>query len=66
MAANRCPKAFWDFALEYIIRIRQFLVRIIADEKSPIKMITGETPDISEFMDFDFYQYVKYRNAAPD
>jgi hypothetical protein len=55
MPTKRCPEAFWDFALEYIIRIRQFLVRRVANERSPIKTITGETPDISEYMDFDFY-----------
>jgi hypothetical protein len=55
MATNRCPEAFWDFALEYIMRIRQFLIRRVADYRSPLETVTGETPDISEFMDFDFY-----------
>jgi hypothetical protein len=66
MVINRCPEAFWDFALEYIIWIRQFVTRRAANDRSPIETITGETPDISEYMDFDFYQFIKYRDANSD
>jgi hypothetical protein len=66
MATNKCPEAFWDFALEYIIGVRQFVVRQAADNRSPIETITGETPNILEYMDFDFYQFVKYRDATSD
>jgi hypothetical protein len=31
-----------------------------------IETVTGETPDISEYMDFDFYQFIKYRDANAD
>jgi hypothetical protein len=66
MSVNRCPETFWDFALEYRISIRQFLVRRAADERSPIETVTGDTPDISEYIDFDFYEFVKYRDATAD
>jgi hypothetical protein len=66
MMTNRCPEAFWDFALEYIISICQFLILRAADDRSLMEVITGETMDISEFMDFDFYQFVKYRDAKYD
>jgi hypothetical protein len=66
MAANRCPEAFWDFALEYIISIRQFLIRRAADNRSPMETVTGDAPNISEYMDFDFYEFVKYRDATAD
>jgi hypothetical protein len=66
MMLNKCPEAFWDFALEYIITIRQFLVRRSAEDRSPMETVTGETMDISEFIDFDFYQFVKYRDAKYD
>jgi Reverse transcriptase (RNA-dependent DNA polymerase) len=66
MAINRCPEAFWDFGMEYVLRLRQFLVRAAADGRSPIETITGETPDTSEFMDFDFFSWVKYRDTHED
>jgi hypothetical protein len=66
ITTNKCPEAFWDFALEYIIGVRQFVVRRAADNRSPTETITGETPDILEYMDFDFYQFVKYRDATSD
>ena len=30
------------------------------DGRMPLEIITGETPDISEYMDFDFYDWVLY------
>jgi hypothetical protein len=42
------------------------VVRRAADDRPPIETVTGETPDISEYMDFDFYQFVKYRDAKMD
>ena len=66
MALNRCPEAFWDFALEYVVHLRQILVRKAAGDRSPLEVVTGETPDTSEFMDFDFYQWVRYRDADTD
>ena len=30
----------------------------------PLRKVTGETPDISEFLDFGFYDYVWYEDNA--
>ena len=62
MSLNQCPDAFWDFGLAYVINVRQLIVRAASNNRSPIETITGDTPDISEIMDFDFYQWVKYRD----
>ena len=35
-----------------------------ADGRTPIEIITGETPDISEYLDFSFYDWVTYRSNA--
>lgn len=64
MNLHKCPDAFWDFAMEYIIKLRQMLVRTAANDRSPIETITGDTPDTSEFIDFDFYQWIKYREQT--
>jgi hypothetical protein len=31
-----------------------------------MEVVIGETPNISEFMDFDFYQFTKYCDATSD
>ena len=64
MTLNKCPDAFWDFGIQYVLRLRQLLVRSAASGRAPIETITGETPDMSEFMDFDFYQWIKYREQT--
>ena len=35
-----------------------------ANGRTPLEIITGETPDISEYMDFGFYDWVVYRSNA--
>ena len=35
-----------------------------AEGRTPLEIITGETPDISEYIDFDFYDWVLYRSNA--
>ena len=62
MSLHQCPDAFWDFGLSYVLTVRQFIVRNAANNRSPIETITGDTPDISEIMDFDFYQWIMYRD----
>ena len=32
--------------------------------KTPLEYITGETPDISEYLEFTFYDWVTYRANA--
>ena len=35
------------------------------DERTPImEQVTGETPDISEYLDFGFYDWVWYKDNA--
>jgi hypothetical protein len=38
--------------------------RRYADGQTPLEIITGETTDISEYMDFNFYDWVLYRSNA--
>jgi hypothetical protein len=62
MHCNRCPEAFWCYGLSYTNKIRQLLARPNLDWRPPIEALTGETPDSSEYMDFDFYGWVKYKD----
>ncbi len=35
-----------------------------AEGRTPIEIITGDTPDISESLDYEFYDWVFYRSNA--
>jgi hypothetical protein len=35
-----------------------------SDGRTPIQIITGEVSDISEYLDFDFYDWIYYRSNA--
>ena len=50
----------WRFAAEYTSNIRELMSRPALEGRSPYEVMTGETPDISEYTDFDFYQFVIY------
>ena len=62
MVKRQVPKRFWDFGLvwesELICRTAS------TDGQTPIEKITGETPDISKWVDFEFYQIVRYWDQA--
>ena len=32
-----------------------------AEGRAPLEYVTGETPDISQYLDFGFYDWVSYR-----
>jgi len=60
---HKSPDAFWDFSWIYTRDIRKFLVRNSTNGRPPCEMIGDGRPiNISEYMDFDFYQWVKYRD----
>ena len=40
------------------------LVPSIQRARTPIEMLTGETPDISEYLDFGFYDRVVFKQNA--
>jgi hypothetical protein len=62
MHRHRCPEAFWCYGLSYTKEIRQLLARPNLDWRTPIEVMTGETPDNSEYTNFDFYGWVKYKD----
>jgi hypothetical protein len=60
MNRHRCPDALWCFGLEYTSDIRELMARNDLGGRTPLEAMTGETPDISEYTEFDFYQFVMY------
>ncbi|GAX25842.1 hypothetical protein FisN_6Hu120 [Fistulifera solaris] len=59
------PKRLWDYGLTHIAEIMCRTVRAGSD-RTPYEIVTGDTPDISEYLDFDFYDWVWYLNNPND
>ena len=66
MKKKRVPRRLWDFAITWICETGNLTVSSsrYADGRTPIEIITGETPDISEYVDFSFYDWIVYRINA--
>jgi hypothetical protein len=63
MHRSKCPESFWDFGIEYVSQIRERMSRTYNDNRTPLESTTGETPDISEYLDFGFYDWVKFHDV---
>ena len=57
MQKKKVPKRLWDFGLVYEGELLSKLARG-SDGRSGHEAITGETPDISEYLDFEFYDLI--------
>ena len=54
MRENQVPARLWDYGLVYIAEVQSLLARG-ADQRPGIEKVKGQTIDISEWLDFDFY-----------
>ena len=59
MRENQVPARLWDYGLVYISEVQSLLSRG-HDQRHGIERIMGQTVDISEWLDFDFYDRVWY------
>ena len=57
------PMRLWDFVLDYVVDIMCLTVNYskYSDGRVPLEIITGITPDISEYLDFTIYCWVWFR-----
>ena len=60
MRSKNVPKRLWDFCYKHSAKIRQFIPRDKLRGRTAMESVTGKTPDISEYCDFDFYDLVWY------
>lgn len=60
------PMRLWDFVLDYTIEIMNVTVNSsrYSNKRTPLEIITGITPDISEYLDFHIYDWVFFRANA--
>jgi len=56
MRTKGVPKRLWDYGLVWASEITNRTARG-PEARTPLEAITGNTPDISEWLDFDFYDW---------
>jgi hypothetical protein len=54
------PEALWDHGFEHTDEIRYNLARKNLRWCTPFEVLTGDTPDISDLLDFGYYDWVWY------
>lgn len=66
MTRSRTPKRLWDYCGEWVAATRRLTAHDIPslDGRVPTEIVDGNTPDISEYVQFDWYQYVWYHDPA--
>lgn len=66
MMKRNVPRRLWDYGLIWVCETGNMSVSSsqYANRRTPLEIITGETPDISEYTDFGFYDWVTYRSNA--
>ena len=66
MVRKKVPSKLWDYGMRWVCEIMQrtYLRSHRIDGAVPLQAVTGETPDISEYLDFGFYDRVWYRDNA--
>ena len=64
MLKKRVPRRLWNFGLLWICKTGNVTVTCshYAQGRTPFEIIIGETPDISEFFDFGFYDWVTFKS----
>lgn len=57
------PMRLWDFVLDYVVDTMNLTVNYsrYSDGRVPLEIITGITPDITEYLDFTIYGWVYFR-----
>ena len=60
------PDRLWDFLVTYVCEIGNVTATSskYSNGRTPLKLISGNTPEISEYLDFSFYDYVAYKPNA--
>ena len=63
MTELNIPKRLWDYGIVYVSKVLSQIARGLS-ERPGLEEITGNTVDISEWLDFSFYDLVWYWDQA--
>ena len=66
MIRMRVPRRLWDHGIRWTTQVMQRTSTQAGGLRGacPLEAVTGETPDISEYLDFGFYDHVSYKENA--
>ena len=66
MINRKVPKRLWDYGIRWVCEVMRLTSNTARTlhARTPLEQVTGETPDISEYLDFSFYDYVWYFDNA--
>lgn len=66
MVKKRVPRRLWDYGLRWVCDIQNRTSNSSRglDGRCPLERITGESVDISEYLDFGFFDRVWYKENA--
>ena len=66
MLRARSPKQLWDYCGEWVSAIKRLTAHDIPSlhDWVPCKVVEGNTPDISKYAQFDWYQYIWNHDPA--
>ena len=66
MTKKKVPVQLWDYGLVWIAETANITANSsrYANGRTPLEIITGIMPDISEYLDFSFYDWVVFRAEA--
>jgi len=66
MHKHNILRRLWDFVLAWVFETGNVTVSSsrYANGRTPLEHLTGETPDITEYLDFSPYEWVTYKQNA--
>ncbi len=66
MQQSQCPLPLWDLCASYVAEIRNLTAQPLYSlhGRTPFELVTGNTPDISEYIAFKWYQPVWYHDNS--
>jgi hypothetical protein len=66
MLKKQVPKRLWDYGISWVCETGNFTTNSsrYSDNRTPLEIITGETPDISEYLEFGIYGWVLFKTNA--
>jgi hypothetical protein len=66
MFKTNCPKRLWTYGVPFVCAIMRMTASFAGrlQGRTPMEAALGETPDISEYLDFAFYDWVWFKRDA--
>ena len=66
MLKKKVRKQLWDYGIKWVCEVKQHTASTSGDlsGRTTLEQLTGETPEISEYLDFTFYDCCWYNDNA--